>query len=144
MWRTLLAPAALAAFAVSAQPKLAIENGWVRESPPGVRVNAAYLDIHNRGTKDLRLIAAHSPDFGAVEIHQTIVRRGTMGMRKQDSVPLPAGKTVSLMPGALHLMLFRPERAIREGGWVTLTLRFSTGDSRTLTLPVRRAWRQAP
>ena len=133
-----LASAAAAQAEPPAAAALRIDKAWARESPPGVPVNAAYLDIHNHGDADTALIGVRSPAFAAAEIHSTVIDGGTASMQKQELVPLPAGKSVSLSPGGHHLMLFQPRRVVKSGDKITLILRFANGDRHAVTAPVRR------
>ena len=45
-------------------------------------------------------------------------------MRPVGVLDLPAGKTVELKPGGLHLMLMDLKQPIAKGGSIPLTLRF--------------------
>ena len=50
---------------------------------------------------------------------------------------LPAGETVSLEPGGLHIMLIRLTRPIQEGESIEITLRFAGGAAQTLEFAAR-------
>lgn len=127
---------------VHAEVSVTIENAWVKESPPGVNVNAAYMDIHNNSDKDRTLVAIQSPDFGAIEIHKTIVRDDKASMQRHESVIIRSGSVLSLAPGSWHLMLFRPTQAVMHGSYVDLSLEFADGTTQPLMLPVRRAYKR--
>ncbi len=119
-----------------AEMDVIIKNAWIKESPPGVEVNAAYMDIHNNSDRESVLIAAQSPDFAAIEIHRTVIEQGKARMQRHTSIAIPAGAVLSLAPGSWHLMLFRPRQAVRHGAAIDLSLQFADGTSTSLTLPV--------
>jgi copper(I)-binding protein len=60
-----------------------------------------------------------------------------MTMRPVDAIPIPARGEQVLRPGGYHLMLMEPTRALAVGDVVTLTLRFRSGRSLTVEVPVR-------
>ena len=110
---------------LQADPSVTIRDAWIREAPPGVAVLAAYMTIENNGARGYQLMSASSTDFASVEIHATQVTDGTARMTHLKSLELPARGKLVFAPGASHLMLMQPRRALRAGDQVTLTLRFS-------------------
>jgi copper(I)-binding protein len=109
----------------------------IRAVPPGVRVTAAYLWIANRTAEDDRLVAARMDGAGRVEIHATVVDdAGVMRMRPlADGLAIPAGESVELKPGGLHIMLMDLEDPPRSGETRKLELDFER--SGTQTIPAR-------
>ena len=64
---------------------------------------------------------------------------GVMQMRELvDGLPIPAGETVTLMPGGYHVMLMDLKRPLKQGETVTVTLRFEKAGAVTLPLAVSR------
>lgn len=118
----------LMATAATAAEKVTVEvsNAWVRATVPGQPVAGAYLDL--RAQRPVKLIGVSSPVAKRCEIHDMKDDGGMMTMRAVDSVDLPAGKTVSLAPGGLHVMLFGFSEPLVAGRKVPLTLEFR-GDS---------------
>jgi hypothetical protein len=129
--------ALLASLPLHAGSPLLVRDAWIREAPPGMEVLAAYMTIENRGTREQRLVSASSADFTAVEIHTTQISNGTASMTRQTSLALPAGGNLVFAPGGNHLMLMHPQRALRAGDQVTLTLRFNGNLSSTVHATVR-------
>ena len=97
-------------------------NAWVRTPAPGQKTAAAYLDLTS--DTDAALIAAESPAAGKVELHTMNMDGGVMRMRPVQKIDLPAGKTVKLAPGGLHIMLLDIKRPLKEGDKVPLVLKF--------------------
>ena len=132
----LLTLAVLAGGAKQAQPPYA-EDPWVREPPPGMNMLAGYLVLHNPSTADLVLSGASSPDFAAVEFHNSVMENDVMHMREEASLTLPAGGSLVYSPGARHLMLIAPKRPLAAGDQVSIHLQFADGSRLEFTAPVR-------
>lgn len=101
---------------------------------PGV----GFLTLTNTGKKADRLLAVSSPVADSVEIHQSRVENGVMQMRAlTQGVELPAGQSVALSPGALHLMLFELSTPLAVGDQVPLRLTFERAGQVMATLQVQ-------
>ena len=100
-------------------------------------VTAAYATITNTGGADDRLVAVRADIAGRSEIHAMEVENGVMRMRAlPEGLPVPAGETVVLEPGGLHLMLMRLESRPGQGDDVILTLEFERAGVVELRAPV--------
>lgn len=64
---------------------------------------AGYFSVTNTGSRDDRLIGV-TADFPRVTLHGTEDDNGVMRMFDVDAIDIPAGQTVVLEPGALHIM----------------------------------------
>ena len=95
-------------------------NAWVRATVPGQSVAGAYLDI--TASAPAALIAAESPVAGKTELHSMSMDGGVMKMRPVEKIELPAKQTVSLKPGAYHVMLIDIRRELKAGERVALKL----------------------
>lgn len=103
---------------------------------PGVTA-VGYLTLSNHSKKADRLLRAESPAAKAVEIHEMSMDGGVMRMRAlRRGVALPAGKSLRLAAGGLHLMLFEPDHALVAGELVPLTLIFQRAGRINLLLKV--------
>jgi periplasmic copper chaperone A len=60
-----------------------------------------------------------------------------MGMREVAQIDLPAGETVRLEPGGLHIMLLDLVEDLEPGDTFELTLDLDNGDDLTVTVEVR-------
>jgi periplasmic copper chaperone A len=144
---------------------VAVSDVRSRMSPRMAGVAAVYLDIENRSDVDDRLVAASvAPEVaGIVEIHETFevddvgmdgdgmdgdgmggdgegsMAEGMamMGMREIDAIDLPAGSTVELAPGGLHIMLLDLVADLSPGDAFALTLEFAEAGTLTTTVEVR-------
>ena len=119
----LLAFAGLALAACSAgEGIVAVEDAWIPAAPPGAGVMAGYLTLRNGGAGALRCERASGADFGAIEIHRTLIEDGQSRMLRDQVIEAAPGATASLAPGGMHLMLFRPQRELKPGDTTALTL----------------------
>jgi periplasmic copper chaperone A len=101
--------AALAAPPLPAQPAaatgtLTVADAWVR-AIPGAPVAAAYMKLHNGGTRPVRVIGVRSALAGLAMIHETRLENGVSTMRPHEPLVIAAGASVALEPGGLHVML---------------------------------------
>ena len=99
---------------------------------------AGFGRIANHCGQPQVVVAARSPRFGEVSLHQTRVVDGVSRMREVERLPLPAGKGAELKPGGLHLMLMGGKAALQEGQRVPLLLGLSDGSEVRGELVVRK------
>ena len=121
-----------------AEIRLEAQDAWVREGPPNSRVLAGFMGLSNPTGEDAVITAVASPDFGRIEMHKTEMQDGVARMLRQDRIVVPAGGTVSLEPGGMHLMLFDPTHPIKAGGQVSFELSLANG----ATVPVQASVRK--
>jgi copper(I)-binding protein len=104
---------------------LTINQAWSRATPPGAATGAGYLTISNSGVTDDRLLSVASAEAAIGEIHDMTMVADRMTMRPvADGVVIPAGGTVVLQPGGLHLMFVQVGAGFVEGSVVAVTLTF--------------------
>ena len=117
---------------------LRIGHPWTRAA--GANTNGAgYMTLRNTGTRPDKLIAASTPLARTVELHTHIREGEVMRMRPVADIPVPAGQTVRLRPGGLHVMLIGLTEPLRQGAEVPLTLRFEQAGEVRITLEVQAA-----
>lgn len=142
MTRQTLAAAALAAaitLPVNAQLSSSVEIlqtfAWI--SPAGAS-GAAYARIYNSSDSDDRIIAARTPDARRAELHTHILGAdGVARMRRlEEGIPLPAGQTVDLAPGGMHIMLMGLRQPFAPGEFLDLTLEMESGSEARLRAEV--------
>ena len=151
--RTLLLTAIAAPFATWAVQarahefevgSLAIEHPWSRATPPGAQVAGGFLEVENRGAVDDRLIAVHADISERIELHISTMTNGVMQMRPlPDGIPVPAGTTIILAPGGLHIMFIGLRRSLAEGDSFAATLDFEHAGSVAVEFAVQAAGSEA-
>lgn len=119
---------------------LELDGAYARAMLPGQPVGGGFVTIKNNGSEDDRLVSASSPAAGAVELHEMAMEGEVMKMRKlEDGIPVPAGETVELKAGGLHLMFMQVATPFAEGDTVPVTLTFEKAGQVEVTLPVGSA-----
>jgi len=104
---------------------LEVSGGATKAMLPGQPVGGGYVTIKNTGDADDRLIGIESSAAGRAEIHEMAMVNDVMKMRKlEEGIVIPAGKTVELTPGGLHMMFFNVKKPFAEGDKVPVTLVF--------------------
>ena len=102
-----------------------VDQAWVRPSVAGQQGTGGYMKL--TAQKNLRLVRVSSPVAGVAEVHEMKMDGQVMTMRPIKALELPAGKTVELKPGGLHLMLMDLKRPLLAGSSVPLTLVLQDG-----------------
>ena len=120
----------LVAFASSAAVAGMLEIGTVqlRATAPGMGMTGGYVTITNNGESDERLVAVSAGFAKRVELHEMIHDNGVMKMRERDGgIEIPAGETVMLKPGGLHIMFMGLGETMVPGEMREITLEFASG-----------------
>lgn len=120
-----------------AKKGVTVSDAYIRGLPPGQTVTAAFMTVNNHQDKDCKLVGAASPVASSAEIHEHSHKNGKMSMRRVDSLVIPAGGNVSLVPGGYHLMMFGLESSLKEGEEHTLTLSFEGCEELSIVAPVQ-------
>ncbi|NVK41782.1 MAG: copper chaperone PCu(A)C [Oceanospirillaceae bacterium] len=123
-------------FSGPALADIEISDAFVRATPPGVDVSAAFFRVHNTGGDDRTLTGASTDKAATVELHTHSEQDGVMKMRRIDGIEIPAHHDHRLAPGGDHLMLIGLTQPLVDGDRVELTLQFSSGDPVIVTAPV--------
>lgn len=139
-----IAVAALAIAAALAVPAGAQTVGALTVSGATTRATSGkagggWLAIRNAGSAPDRLLSARSPVAERVELHTMRMEGDVMRMRQLDAIELPAGQTVELKPGGLHLMLMGLKAPLKAGERVPVTLRFEKAGELAVELDVAAA-----
>jgi periplasmic copper chaperone A len=124
---------------------LVVSGGFSRATLPNAPVGGGFLTITNKGATDDRLIGATSPVSGDVQLHEMAMEGDVMKMRElPDGIPVPAGETVTLQPGGLHLMFMQLTGPLVEGTSFPVTLTFEKAGAVTVELNVASSGAKAP
>ncbi len=151
--RTLKIAVSLVFVALSGFPSAAHEaskdgvtvvHPWVRATPGGATVGAAYLEIKLAAGASDRLIGVSSPVAGKVEIHTHLNEGGVMKMRRVDAVALKPGASHLLQPSGDHIMLMDLKGPLKEGDLVALTLSFEKAGAVTIEATVEPIGAKGP
>lgn len=135
----LFAAAPAAAESATRVGDIALSHAWTRATPPNAKAGGGFVIIENTGGADDRLVAASAPVSARTELHEMAVVDGIMKMREMaDGIPVPAGATVELKPGGLHVMFMGLAEPLKEGGRVPVTLTFEKAGTVTVDFTIEK------
>lgn len=105
---------------------LIVDKVYTFATPPGAQSAGGYLTITNTGTEDDTLTGGTSSFATVTEVHEMKMVEDIMKMRRlADGLAIPAGATVELAPGGLHIMFMQLTQALKDGKSMSGTLTFS-------------------
>ena len=96
---------------------------------PGQSMSAGYLALSNNTGDAIKITSVSSPQFGKVEMHESVIEDGVAKMRRIPSLLISAKSTVRFKRGGKHLMLMR-----RKQQTDLIALNFYDGDTLLLTV----------
>lgn len=116
---------------------LLIENVRANLSLPSP-TGSVWLKITNTTDTDEALISAIIPGCGVIELHDMVMRGDVMVMQQVEGgeITIPAGETVELMRGGLHIMCIQKEAPLEVGSEVDITFEFANAGPVDVTAPV--------
>jgi copper(I)-binding protein len=104
---------------------LTLQHPHLRASMGQSPTTAGYLTIVNSGTVADRLVSVSCACASGVMVHSTQITGGMASMKALSGVDVPAGGTVVLAPGGMHLMVMGLKAPIKAGAMVDMTLTFA-------------------
>jgi copper(I)-binding protein len=113
----------------SADENVTVQNAWIREAPPTIKIMAGYLEIENLSDKTMTLVSAESIVFERIEFHLSQTEDDVARMQQQEQIVIPANTTFSFEPGGYHLMLFNNSAPMREGEFASIKFTFADHDT---------------
>lgn len=138
LWLTLAHTAIAETPAAPSAGSLQIKKAWVRAVPPVSDDSAAYLTIENTGSSADTLESVSTPAAGVAALHRMTMHHEIMKMQALKSLALPAGKTVTMDPSGLHIMLEHLKSPLKAGDTIPLTLHFHQAGTLTVQASVIR------
>ncbi|MEM5542428.1 copper chaperone PCu(A)C [Sulfitobacter sp. AS92] len=117
---------------------IVVDHPMAFETPKTARVGGGYLTITNGGDTADRLVSITAEGFDEVSIHETTTDdMGVARMSHVKGIELPAGETVTLAPGGLHIMFMRLDGDPFEvGEKILATLTFEKAGTLDVTFNV--------
>lgn len=118
---------------------ISVSGAWSRASAGMARAGAGFMTITNAGAGADRLLSAATPVSETAELHTHIKDGDVMRMRQVEAIEVPAGQSVALQPGGLHVMLMSLKEPLKEGQTFDLTLTFEKAGAMTVPVTVMGA-----
>jgi periplasmic copper chaperone A len=88
------------------------------------KTGAVYLSIMNMGKDNDQLIGISTPVAESAMLHKSKDDNGVMKMEMLDQLDIPAGTTIDILPGKMHIMLLGLKSQLKLGDHVPLELVF--------------------
>ncbi len=121
----------MSACSTESGPPLAVSHVEVTRPMPGMSMSAGYFVLRNDSSEPTRITSVSSPQFGSVEMHETIIENDISRMREIPEVIVPPGDQVVFERGGKHLMLMRASEDLSN-----VTLNFYSDDALLLSVSV--------
>ncbi len=120
-------------------PDIQVEDAWTRPSPLAGGNGAIYMQLNNRGGSADRLLGASTAAARVAEFHQVTMEGDVMHMHPVEggTIEVPAGESVALEPGGLHIMMIDLNLLLEAGNTITLVLEFEQSGTQAVTVAVR-------
>lgn len=104
---------------------LEIDHPFSKAMIPGAKVAGGYMKITNNGAVADRLISVSTSIARMIQLHEMKVENDIMTMKEiPGGIEIPAGQTVELAPGGLHVMFMDVTTPTREGDKIKAVLSF--------------------
>lgn len=130
------AVATLTALPSAAQSEVQILHPWARPTVAGQSAGGGFLTLRGAAAAD-RLVGGAAPAVAErVELHTMRMEGDVMRMREVSAIDVPAGQTVELKPGGLHVMFMGLKAPLKDGDRFALTLRFEQAGEKTVEVQV--------
>lgn len=130
-----------------------VTDVWARTSPMMTSAGAVYMTIQSAEGDELLSVAVDASVAADAQVHETVTAGGMTGdsmpmdttggmsgqmtMQEVDSIVIPAGESVQLMPGGYHIMLLDLAAPLEIGQTFELTLTFANAGDVVVTVEVR-------
>jgi copper(I)-binding protein len=114
--------------------EMVIENVQANMTLPS-DTGSVWLKITNNTGQDDALTGADLAGCGAIELHNMFMENDVMVMREVEGgkIPIPAGETVELKKGGLHIMCIGKEAPLEKGTSVDIALQFENAGTINVT-----------
>jgi copper(I)-binding protein len=111
----------------AAAGELVVDNVTANLTLP-TDTGAVYMRITNGTDSDEALLGATVPGCETIELHEVILQDDVMTMQQVEGnrIPIPAGETVMLQRGGLHVMCLGKTGEFTVGQLAPVTLQFET------------------
>ncbi|HSG16264.1 MAG TPA: copper chaperone PCu(A)C [Anaerolineae bacterium] len=128
----------LAACTAGDQDNVTVEEAWGRPSPKSAANAAFYMAINNSSREDDTLTKASLDICGRTELHLSAIDdEGVMSMQQVQQIDIPAGESVVLEPGGLHVMCIDRQTELNSGDRLPITLSFAHAGEMAVEAEIR-------
>jgi copper(I)-binding protein len=102
-----------------------VKGAFARASAvPTAKAGTVYMTLTNNSAKADRLLSVTTAASETAQLHESAEKDGIATMKTVDALEIPAGGTVELKPGGLHIMLTGLKAPLKKGDMIMLELKF--------------------
>jgi len=83
-----------------------------------------YMTLTNHGATADKLISITTAAAGMAMLHESVDAGGVASMKEMPGLEIPAGGSVEMKPGSLHIMLMGLNAPLKKGDTLKLMLTF--------------------
>ena len=117
-----------------------VDGAWGRVSPMNAANGAFYMQLVNDSSEDDTLLSATADLCGTVELHESYMGEdGMMAMRPVEggNILVPAGETIELKVGGLHVMCLGITSGFEVGQTIPVMLMFEKAGEVQVDVEIR-------
>ena len=104
---------------------LMVKEAFARASAVSTATaGAVYMTLTNNSLKVDRLLSVTTAASETAQLHESVEKDGVATMKHLEALEIPAGGTVELKPGGIHVMLTGLKAPLKKGGMIMLELKF--------------------
>jgi periplasmic copper chaperone A len=83
-----------------------------------------YMTLMNHGAVPDKLLSISTPAADMAMLHESVEEGGVSKMKDMSALEIPAGGSIEMKPGGLHIMLMGLGAPLKKGNSLKLTLTF--------------------
>lgn len=106
-----------------------VDDPMVPLAPPGVMAHAGFMTLTNEGQELRQLVGVSANGYAMAHLHKSEVQDDVVTMSSVDVIEIAPGQSIAFEHGGLHVMLMRPEGALKAGDIVSIVLEFANGEA---------------
>lgn len=130
--------ALLTACGQGGEANVEVSEAWARPTR-GDAPGAVYVTIENKGGEDDRLVSVMTDQAAMAMVHQTEMSGGVARMRMAGEINVPAGTSITMVPGGTHIMLEGLRTPLQTGHSFPLVLKFRESGEEKVSVRVAKA-----
>jgi copper(I)-binding protein len=123
----------------AAKRSVSISDGRMFLAPVPGNPAAVYFTLANESDTDRTVTQAEVQGAQTASLHHTMTSGEISQMHELPGLAVPAGETVTLTPGGMHVMAEGLEPSLAPGGTTQVTLTFSDGETVSFPAEIRAA-----
>lgn len=117
--------------------KITVKNAWLRPANKGMN-SALYFEVTNNSDKLEILNGVSSNIAGIVQLHESFMDKGVMGMRMVPNIVIKPHSTFVFKEGSYHVMLILLKKDLKPGSKEMFFLHFKNGGNIKVVATVKK------